>query len=186
MANWLERAKCEIPRSSDQTTANSDDGTPTAVTAATKQAKSEKLLSSIGSNGSAKEALLTDTEETAIRTWLEHIGETDSAITNDVLDKCRADQEARVYFLQRVKEVPTKLTFDDDRRHCHECANFTSSGRCLAAWRGEIRADRTYHPLDDLPRRCEGYSPGSSDSDRCTGRERWPNLFQKGDNHVDK
>lgn len=65
--------------------------------------------------------------------------------------------------------------FLDDRRHCSQCANL-SAGRCLAAWRGEIKAAKLYRPLDDLPRRCEGYIPKANDPDQRTGTQRWPTL----------
>lgn len=64
----------------------------------------------------------------------------------------------------------------DDRRYCRECSNLTSKGRCLAAWRGEIVAGSHYHPIDDLPRRCEGFAPKPDASDQRTGRQRWPGL----------
>lgn len=67
------------------------------------------------------------------------------------------------------------LFFTDDRRHCAECGNL-SGGRCLAAWRGEIVASRQYRPIDDLPRRCEGYTPKSNEPDQRTGKQRWPEL----------
>ena len=67
--------------------------------------------------------------------------------------------------------------FADDRQHCAECRNL-SAGRCLAAWRGEIVASRQYRPIDDLPRRCEGYAPKSNDPDQRTGKQRWPGLNQ--------
>lgn len=69
---------------------------------------------------------------------------------------------------------------DDDRRCCDRCANLTERGLCLAAWRGEIVASRSFQPVRDLPRRCEGYSPNGDDPDRRHGRERWPLLLQKG------
>lgn len=65
----------------------------------------------------------------------------------------------------------------DDRRHCLACANL-SAGRCLSAWRGEIVASRQYRPIDNLPRRCEGYAPKSNDPDQRTGKQRWPGLNQ--------
>lgn len=68
----------------------------------------------------------------------------------------------------------------DDRRTCTQCANLTGRGQCLAARRGEIMASRTHEPVRDLPRRCEGYTPGADDSDRRHGRERWPGLAHKG------
>jgi len=69
---------------------------------------------------------------------------------------------------------------DDDRRHCAECVNLTPGGRCLAARRGEIAASRNYQPLEDIPRRCEGYAPKADDPDQRPGRERWPGLTIKG------
>ncbi|MEE7627052.1 hypothetical protein V3O24_12835 [Methylobacter sp. Wu8] len=75
-----------------------------------------------------------------------------------------------------IGELPNDdLFFADDRRHCAECCNL-SGGRCLAAWRGEIVASRQYRPIDDLPRRCEGYAPKSNDPDQRTGKQRWPEL----------
>lgn len=65
---------------------------------------------------------------------------------------------------------------DDDRRTCAECANLTGRGLCLAARRGEIVASRSYEPIRDLPRRCDGYMPSVDDADRRPGQERWPGL----------
>jgi hypothetical protein len=126
---------------------------------------------------------MTAEEETAIRIWLAHIEETDTDIIAEVLIQCRADLEARAYFLRRADEVPRPLPDDDDRRHCAQCANRAPSGLCLAARRGEIIASRTYHPVDHLPRRCEGYAPGPDDPDRRPGCERWPGLTMKGSNN---
>lgn len=75
---------------------------------------------------------------------------------------------------------------DDDRRTCTQCANLTGRGLCLAARRGEIVASRSYEPICDLPRRCEGYLPGVDDADRRPGRERWPGLIQKGNNDANQ
>lgn len=69
---------------------------------------------------------------------------------------------------------------DDDRRTCAQCANLTERGLCLAARRGDIVASRSYEPMCDLRRRCEGYVPGTMDVDRRPGRERWPGLIKKG------
>ncbi|MCK9638028.1 MAG: hypothetical protein M0R41_17295 [Methylobacter tundripaludum] len=73
------------------------------------------------------------------------------------------------------KVVIVDVFFADDRRHCAECGNL-SGGRCLTAWRGEIVASRQYRPIDNLPRRCEGYMPKSNDPDQRTGKQRWPEL----------
>lgn len=72
------------------------------------------------------------------------------------------------------------FVIDDDRRYCVECVNLMPSGLCIAAKSGEIKASRAYHPVDDIPRRCEGYVPGPDDHDQRPGREVWPNLYQKG------
>ena len=184
MADWLERARREIPRGADRATADTDERSLTTVTAVPQQAKSGISGPSIGSNGSAPHAVLPEIEEIAIREWLAYIEEADPEIIAEVVGKCRADPGARAYFLGRSEEVPKPLVFDDDRRYCAECANLTPSGLCLAARRGEITASRTYHPVDRIPSRCEGYAPGPNDSDRRPGRERWPNFHQKGDNHA--
>ena len=76
-----------------------------------------------------------------------------------------------------VEPVSEDMFFMDDRRHCSECGNL-SAGRCLAAWRGEIVAARQYRPIDDLPRRCEGYAPKANDQDQHTGKQRWPGLVR--------
>ena len=197
MANWLERARREIPQSAGRTTANSVERNPTAVTAVPERGASENSRASIGSNGSAPAAgfreieaangattPMTPGEELAIRAWLAHIEETDLAIIVDVLNKCRTDADAREYFIRRAEEVPHLIAFDDDRRRCDQCANLTGRGLYPAARRGEIVAGRTYSPVRDLPRRCEGYAPGPDDTDRRPGRERWPGLIQKGDGHA--
>ena len=69
---------------------------------------------------------------------------------------------------------------DDDRRHCACCQNLARSGLCLAARRGEIEASESYHPVDNMPRRCEGYAPLADDPDQRPGRERWPGLKRCG------
>lgn len=72
------------------------------------------------------------------------------------------------------------LPLDDDRRTCNQCANLVRL-RCLAAWRGEIVANRDYAPIRDIPRRCEGYMSVADDPDKRPGCERWPELIHKGD-----
>lgn len=63
-------------------------------------------------------------------------------------------------FPERVRADP-----DDDRRHCHTCANLTGT-RC--------RARRLKVVMDDLPRRCPDYRPKPGDPDPRPGAERWP------------
>ena len=60
------------------------------------------------------------------------------------------------------------LAAHDDRRTCDQCANLEGR-RCLAAWRGEIGANRDYEPVRDILRRCEGYAPGADDPDQRSG-----------------
>ena len=75
----------------------------------------------------------------------------------------------------KPEQVSDAVFFADDRRHCSTCGNL-SAGRCLAAWRGEIVAAKQYRPIDDLPRRCEGYAPKSNDPDQRKGKQRWPGV----------
>lgn len=64
-----------------------------------------------------------------------------------------------------------------DLRPCLLCRNLSPGGRCLAAWRGELRAARDYSPtFPGQPQRCIGYRPKADDPDRTPGRERWPEL----------
>jgi hypothetical protein len=65
----------------------------------------------------------------------------------------------------------------EDLRPCLVCRNLSRSGRCLAAWRGDLRAARDYEPvMTAQPQRCYGYAPGPDDPDRRLGRDRWPWL----------
>ena len=121
-------------------------------------------------------APLTASDETAIRAWLALIEETDPATIAEVMGQCQRDADARDYFTGRAAaELPKPDPFPDDRRTCDQCANLIAR-RCTAAKRGEIVASRNYEPIRDLPRRCEGYAPGATDTDRRPGRERWPGL----------
>ena len=61
--------------------------------------------SSIDSEREPASTELTSDEESKIRAWLTHIEETDSEIIAEVVDKCRSDNWARVYFLRRAGEV---------------------------------------------------------------------------------
>lgn len=157
--------------------------TATPATVATQETRSTATVAQVATVAVAKPqppaTAMTAEEETAIRTWLAHIEDTDTNIMEEVLNQCRDDGEARAYFLRRSEEIPQPVPDDDDRRHCAQCANLATSGLCLAAQRSEINASRTYHPVDHLPRRCEGYAPGPDDPDRRAGRERWPGLTVK-------
>jgi hypothetical protein len=60
--NWLERARREIPKSAWRRTANSVERTLTAVMAVPPPALREKLVGSIGSNGSTAPSHLLESE----------------------------------------------------------------------------------------------------------------------------
>lgn len=125
-------------------------------------------------------APITASDEMAIRAWLALIEETDPATIADVIGQCQRDADARDYFTGRAAaELPKPDPFTDDRRTCNQCANLIAR-QCQAAKRGEIVASLNYEPIRDLPRRCEGYVPGAVDADTRPGRERWPELIQKG------
>jgi hypothetical protein len=66
---------------------------------------------------------LTAEEESSIRAWLTHIEETDPDIIAELLNKCRADSDARRYFLQRAEEVPETVVCNE-RITCGECLHF--------------------------------------------------------------
>jgi len=124
-----------------------------------------------------------DQEISRIRAWLDHIEERDPAIIAEVLNRCRTNPEALVYFLSRAgeMEIPGSSVEADDRRRCSQCANLTRSGRYLAARRGElVGAAGRYSPLPDLPRRCEGFQPQPGDPDQRLGREKWSFLMDWG------
>lgn len=119
---------------------------------------------------------ITAEQENRIRIWMAREGETDAQIIGEYLDGCRHDPEALAYFLKRAEEVPATVS-DDDRITCKQCLNLINQ-RCQAARRGEI-ASPGYQPVQDLFRRCEGYTPYSNDPDQRLGRIRWPNLLIK-------
>ena len=48
----------------------------------------------------------------------------------------------------------------DNRIRCIECGNLNDSGICRAASLGKIEASRTYTPIRDLLRRCDGFACG--------------------------
>ncbi len=130
-------------------------------------------------------APMTADEESAIRAWLAHIEESDAAIVAVVLGQCRADVEARGYFLRQAAEVSRAVAFDDDRRYCDQCMNLRRGVCSIAEPKAGalVVANRGYRPVREPPRRCAGYAPGPDDLDRRPGRERWPGLIQKGNDY---
>lgn len=65
----------------------------------------------------------------------------------------------------------------DNRRRCAECGNLGERGVCLAAQRREIKASRSYVPLRDILRRCEGFAALPGDPDQRPALVRWPSLL---------
>ena len=65
----------------------------------------------------------------------------------------------------------------DNRRRCTECGNLNERGLCLAAVRGEITASRSYTPLRDILRRCDGFKPSPRDPDQRPGWDRWGTIY---------
>lgn len=66
----------------------------------------------------------------------------------------------------------------DNRRRCAECGNLSERGLCLAAYRGEIKASRSYTPMRDILRRCEAFAPLPTDPDPRHGRDKWGCLTE--------
>lgn len=136
MANWLERAKREIPKGADQTTAIADERNLTAVTAVRQAGKPNISQASIGSNGSALVAVfkerqivnksmaqMSSEDESAIRAWLDHIGEVDQSIIADVLERGSRDMETLKYCLAQAGMIAPAATMDAWNR-CGDCSHF--------------------------------------------------------------
>lgn len=66
----------------------------------------------------------------------------------------------------------------DDRRRCTECRNLGERGVCVAATHGLIAASRSYVPIRDILRRCEGFTPLPSDPDQTPGHIKWAWLLK--------
>jgi len=89
------------------------------------------------------------------------------------------EEAERQALLNPPVPAPRRWSFEEwgDLRPCTLCRNLARSGRCLAAWRGEIRAARDYEPsIPAQPRRCIGYAPKADDPEQTSGMERWPEL----------
>ena len=116
------------------------------------------------------------------------------------LSRADAERQAAARFsghyarAREARELPTSEADRDvrkfeewgDLRPCTLCRNLARNGRCLAAWRGEIRAARDYEPsIPAQPRRCIGYDPKADDPEQTSGMERWPELTWQMPDHVD-
>ncbi|MEX0963783.1 MAG: hypothetical protein WDZ52_07060 [Pseudohongiellaceae bacterium] len=106
---------------------------------------------------------LSPGQETAIRAWLAHIEETDSAVIADLLAKCAANPEARAYCLEQAKQVPPAPE-PDYTATCAACRYFQRTnhphlGHCT---KGEPEA---IAGLWDSDRRyCEQFLTGTKQS----------------------
>jgi len=76
-----------------------------------------------------------------------------------------------------VTEQPAPSWQEGNQRRCTECGNLNERGLCLAAYRGEIKASRSYTPIRDLLRRCEGFKPLPDDPDQRTAWDRWGTIY---------
>ena len=158
--------------------------TVTVATFATKEVETMCTVASVATVTVAKFpeaqnepiAPMTSAEEKSIRSWLAQVGETDLVIISDLLTKCQTDILARQDVIAWEAKHRDSDSWNDDRRSCEQCANLFL-GRCMAAFRGELRGGRSYEPVQHIPRRCEGYVPQADDLDRRLGKERWPGLI---------
>lgn len=87
--------------------------TATVATPATPQVTVAKVASVAVAN-----PLLTE-EETAIRTWLAYIEETDPATITNVITQCQTDAQARFFFLEQARKPPPDYTAT-----CWACKHF--------------------------------------------------------------
>jgi len=97
--------------------------TATPATLATQEAASAASVAEVATVAVAKPPTLSSESERVIRAWLAHIEETDEDTIAEVLSRCRADTEARGYFLRQAEEVPAPHDSDYWVR-CEECQHF--------------------------------------------------------------
>jgi len=89
-------------------------------------------------------------------------------------------RDGLIRLLAENQEAP-RLPLNEwgDLRPCTLCRKLAGNGRCLSAFRGELRAARDYSPsMPGKPRRCFGYDPKPEDPEQSPGRERWPYLAE--------
>ncbi|TMQ76817.1 hypothetical protein [Candidatus Accumulibacter phosphatis] len=105
------------------------------------------------------DTLLAAEEETAIQTWLASIGENDTSMIVEVIERCRHDDGARAYYLGRAGYAVT----DDDRRCCSQCGNLRSGVCVVARPGGRVSAIVGYRPASPgVLQRCAGFAPNVS------------------------
>jgi hypothetical protein len=103
-------------------------------------------------------APLAGDQETEIRSWLAAIGETDQEANAEVLTRCRQDEDARRYFLDRAGEVASDGE-TDDRRNCVQCGNLRGGVCVVARPGGLVSAIRGYRPVTSILQRCLAFLP---------------------------
>ena len=156
--NWLERLKAHRGGSSQATSAPTKPTKPGFVSYGSAEVG---RISSVEAEEAAREAY---EERAAI---MEHDGG---------LVREEAERQARGE-ASSANDVGWDFEEWGDLRPCLLCRNLTRSGRCLAAWRGAIRAATDYEPtVPGQPRRCIGYDPKADDPDQTPGLERWPEM----------
>jgi hypothetical protein len=136
---WIEQARRGIHQMGNQTTVDTDESPISAVTAVPAFRKLQISAGSIVSNGSTRNAHLSETDEASIHR-LAHIKETEPAEIAEVPTRCAADPGAHV--LRRVDAVPAPQQLSDDRCRCQRCISLAQNCLSLAAWRNEIIASR--------------------------------------------
>ena len=99
---------------------------------------------------------------------------------NEALRAALADPDhSLICYRVMTTEQGIPLAFEhDDRRSCSQCAVLRGSTCTFAIPGGLVSARQGYSPVLDLAHRCQGYLPGLNDTDKRTGRERWPGLLE--------
>jgi hypothetical protein len=128
----------------------------------------------------------TPTEAAELRDLVSRVltnaGDADRA---EALAVALADPEAALLSFRALAAVSSNgepaVDVRDDRRTCTQCVSLTTTGRCLAAVRGELSyvTSRDYSPAPDVLKRCEGYRPKADDTDQRNGAQRWPSLINE-------
>lgn len=98
-----------------------ENATATVATPATHKGADAGNVANVASVAVANQLLAE--EETAIRAWLAHIGETDPATIADVLARCQSDAQARAFCLEQARQIQP-LPEPDYTTTCGACRHF--------------------------------------------------------------
>lgn len=85
-------------------------------------------------------APLSVVQETEIRAWLAHIEEDDLVMIAHVLNQCRADTEARHYFLRQAREVQHQF-LNCTELACGQGTAVSAEARATVAHEGSERRE---------------------------------------------